>query len=244
MITTSPMFVFDLDGTLAESKQAIPNAIAEMLTDLSKKFRVAILTGGTINQIKSQVLDFLPKPTPISVYACSGTTYQLPNSDLVSLPIPVLDREYLKTTLKQIVTAQGYWCETPNGEIIEDRISQVTFSALGQNAYPEHKKLWDSDGRKRQAIITALKPHLGNYVAFAGGSTSIDITHNGHTKQQGIQLIARHHDINTQEIIFIGDDLEPGGNDYPVKLTDASCYATRNWLHTIQIVKDLTFEVP
>jgi len=240
MITLSKVLVFDLDGTLAESKQPIPNTIVRMLTKLTQLYRVAILTGGTIKQVKSQVLDQLPDNTPISVYACCGTTYQLPNKEPVTIPIPIRDRKHLQAAIRKAAIDTGYWCETPKGDIIEDRISQITFSALGQSADPEIKKLWDPDGAKRQTIIDALKPYLGDYVAHAGGYTSIDITHQGHTKQSGIELIAKHYNINTEDIIFIGNDLKPGGNDYPVTLTKASVIETRNWLHTIQIIYELT----
>jgi HAD superfamily hydrolase (TIGR01484 family) len=239
---TSKVFVFDLDGTLAESKQPIPCAIVVMLANLTKQYPVAILTGGTLNQVQAQVINKLMDDTPLSVYACSGTTYQLPDSEPVTLEIPLTDREYLATVLKEIATIYGYWCDNPIGEIIEDRISQITFSALGQHAYPEQKKMWDADGKKRNHIIKHLQPYLGDYVAHIGGTTSIDITHKNHNKQTGIELIAKHYGISTKQITFIGDDLQPGGNDYPVTLTEATCIPTRNWLHTIQIVNNLTYE--
>jgi HAD superfamily hydrolase (TIGR01484 family) len=238
----SKVFVFDLDGTLAESKQPIPDAIAVMLTNLAIEFPVAILTGGTMGQVSSQVLDRLPLNTPISVYACSGTTYQQPNQQPVTKALPLADRCAITTLLTNVVTNLGYWCLDPVGDIIEDRVSQITYSALGQHAYPDLKKTWDADGKKRNHIIQHLQPYLGDYVAHIGGTTSIDITHKGHNKQTGIELIAKHYGVSTKQITFIGDDLQPGGNDYPVTLTEATCIPTRNWLHTLQIVNDLTRE--
>jgi hypothetical protein len=237
---TKPIFVFDLDGTLAISKQPIPEPIAEMLTNLTKHHQVAILTGGTINQVQIQVLNLLPKHAQISIYACSGTTYQLPNCQPITQSIPAKHRKALAAAIKKITKQLGHWCPNPAGNIIDDRISQITFSALGQNANPVIKKLWDVDGSKREAIIKALQPYLGEYVAHIGGYTSIDITHAGQTKQTGIELIAKHYGINTNQIIFIGDDMQEGGNDHPATLTNATCIPTRNWLNTIQIVKDLT----
>ena len=236
------LFVFDLDGTLAESKQSIPPSIAEMLTNLTNKHPVAILTGGTLSQIHTQVIQHLPPTTEIGLYACSGTTYQQPHQAPITLALPDMHRSALMGLIETTVKDLGYWCLEPTGQIIEDRLSQITFSALGQQADNKLKKAWDPDGKKRAQIIERLQACLGDYVAHKGGSTSIDITHKSRNKQTGIELIADHYKVAVDRIVYIGDDLQPGGNDYPVTLTAATCYATRNWLHTIQIVKELVDE--
>lgn len=242
MITADKVYVFDLDGTLAESKQPIPEAIATMLVKLTSRNPVAILTGGTLNQILAQVINSLPANTPLGLYACSGTTYQQPNQPPVTKALPLADRQAITMLLEGVIGDLGYWCTNPVGDIIEDRVSQITYSALGQHAYPDLKKTWDADGKKRTHIIKHLEPYLGDYVAHLGGSTSIDITHKGHNKRAGIELIAEHYGVTTAQIVYIGDDLQQGGNDYPVTLTEATCISTRNWLHTIQLVNELTRE--
>jgi hypothetical protein len=236
MTTGGNVYVFDLDGTLCISKQLLPYPIREALTDLAASNRVAILTGGTLTQIQTQVLDLLPG-VELWAYGCSGTQYQQPNQPPVYTAIPATDRQRIIAVVKKKTKELGYWCEHPAGDIIEDRVSQVTFSALGQHANPELKLKWDTDGSKRQHIIELITPHLNGYVAHLGGSTSIDITHPNQTKQLGVTLIAEHLGVDVSDITFIGDDLEPGGNDYPVTLTAARTIPTRNWLHTLQLIK-------
>ena len=236
MTTGGNVYVFDLDGTLCISKQQLPYPIREALTDLAASNRVAILTGGTLTQIQTQVLDLLPD-VQLWAYGCSGTQYQQPNQAPVYTAIPATDRQRIIAVVKKKTKELGYWCEHPVGDIIEDRVSQVTFSALGQHANPELKLKWDTDGSKRQHIIEAITPHLNGYAAHLGGSTSIDITHPNQTKQHGIELMAKHLSVAVSSITFIGDDLQYGGNDYPVTLTEARTISTRNWLHTLTLIK-------
>lgn len=246
MITADSVWVFDLDGTLAESKQPITPTIAEMLTNLTKLHRVAILSGATLGQIQTQVLDLIPD-TPITVYACAGATYQRPNQQPVTSWIPEPHRLQIMEQMEAIVKLLGFWELNPVGDIIEDRQSQITFSALGQHAYPEQKAAWDADKTKRKTIIKHLTPYLkligdGQYTAHLGGSTSIDVTR--HTKREAITLIAEHHQVEASQIIYVGDDFGADGNDYPVLATEAQCVNVRNWLHTNQIVKQAIGQIP
>jgi HAD superfamily hydrolase (TIGR01484 family) len=243
MITGGNVYVFDLDGTLCISKQELPYPIREALTQLAASNRVAILTGGTLTQIQTQVLDLLPD-VELWAYGCSGTQYQQPNQPPVYTAIPATDRQRIIAVVKKKTKELGYWCEQPMGDIIEDRVSQVTFSALGQHANLQHKLKWDTDGSKRQRIIEAITPHLNGYTAHLGGSTSIDITHPKQTKQHGIELIAEHLNVPVSSITFIGDDLQPGGNDYPVTLTAAKTIPTRNWLQTLTLIKQFNEQIP
>ena len=48
----------------------------------------------------------------------------------------------ITAALEEVAKEMGIWCENPAGEIIEDRHSQITMSALGQQATPEDKYAW------------------------------------------------------------------------------------------------------
>jgi phosphomannomutase len=50
-----------------------------------------------------------------------------------------------------------------------------------------------------------------------GGATSIDVTRPGIDKAYGIRKLRDIQSIAIGEMIFIGDALFPGGNDYPAK---------------------------
>ena len=103
------------------------------------------------------------------------------------------------------------------GQLIEDRGSQITYSALGQQAPLEQKKKWDPDFAKRKKIKAILEPMIGDFSVRMGGATSIDITKPGIDKAYGIRKLHEILGITIQEMIFVGDALFPGGNDYPAK---------------------------
>ena len=50
-----------------------------------------------------------------------------------------------------------------------------------------------------------------------GGATSIDVTKPGIDKAYGIRKLRDILGIPLNEMLFIGDALFPGGNDYPAK---------------------------
>jgi hydroxymethylpyrimidine pyrophosphatase-like HAD family hydrolase len=98
--------------------------------------------------------------------------------------------------------------------VIEDRGSQITFSALGQQAPLEEK---DPCFAKRKKIKAILDPLIPGYSVRLGGATSVDVTKTGIDKAYGIRKLRDVLGVSLREMIFIGDALFAGGNDYPVE---------------------------
>jgi len=128
------------------------------------------------------------------------------------------------------------------GELIEDRGTQITFSALGQEAPLEVKQGWDVTGEKREVIIKLLRPRLPNYDIKIGGKTSIDVTRKGIDKAFGVKKIQEILNIPLNKMLFIGDSLFQGGNDYSVKELCVDCVEVRNPEHTKKIISELIKE--
>ena len=108
-------------------------------------------------------------------------------------------------------------------EVLEDRQTQITMSALGQNAPVELKKLWDPNQEKRRKLKSVLDKYLKDFEVRMGGTTSIDVSRKGIDKAYGINKIEEILGIKKPEMIFIGDALYEGGNDYPVISTGVKC---------------------
>jgi HAD superfamily hydrolase (TIGR01484 family) len=121
------------------------------------------------------------------------------------------------SSLKQAIGASGFKVEKVWGETIEDRGSQITFSALGQQAPLEEKKKWDPDFVKRKKVKTLLEKLIPEFSVRLGGATSVDVTKPGIDKAYGIRKLRDILGIGIKEMIFIGDALFPGGNDYPAE---------------------------
>jgi hypothetical protein len=103
------------------------------------------------------------------------------------------------------------------------RGTQVTFSALGQMAPKELKKKWNPDYKKRLKIKKALENYIPEFQINIRGTTSIDITKKGIDKVYAINQIEKHLNILKEEMLFVGDAIFPGGNDYPVKQVGIDC---------------------
>lgn len=72
------LVVFDLDGTLAESKSAIDPEMAALLDSLLDIVKVAVISGGDWPQFEQQLLANLPSKarlTNLSILPTTGTKY-------------------------------------------------------------------------------------------------------------------------------------------------------------------------
>lgn len=58
---------------------------------------------------------------------------------------------------------------------------------------------------------------LSDFSIQLGGSTSIDVTRPGIDKGYGVKKLQETLGIAIEDMIFVGDAVFPGGNDYPAK---------------------------
>ncbi len=113
--------------------------------------------------------------------------------------------------------ALGLWETNPDGDIIEDRGSQITLSALGQQAPAKKKYAWDPDGAKKESLRDYAAQRLPHLAVHVGGTTSVDVTQAGIDKAYGMHKLMKILELNCDDILFFGDKLDEGGNDHPVK---------------------------
>ena len=217
------LIVFDLDGTLAASKSSLDAEMSSLLYDLLGVVKVAVISGGAWLQFERQVLSNLPQDdrlASLSILPTCGTEFFQYSGEwkkLYSEDFIADEKEKIVGSLKKAVEVAGFHVEKTWGETIEDRGSQVTYSALGQQAPLEEKEKWDSDFAKRRKIKAILDTLIPHFSVRLGGATSIDVTKPGIDKAYGIGKLRDILGISLKEMIFIGDALFAGGNDYPVE---------------------------
>ena len=217
------LVVFDLDGTLAESKSAIDAQMAQLLGRLLGLVKVAVISGGGWDQFEKQLLAHLRHDEclkNLSLLPTCGTRFYRYGSGwelLYAENFTEVERRKIVDSLQQTITSAGGNVERIWGEVIEDRGSQITFSALGQLAPLEEKKKWDPDFVKRKKMAAVLEKLIPEFSVHLGGATSIDVTQHGIDKAYGIRKLRDTLRIAIDEMIFIGDAVFPGGNDYPAK---------------------------
>jgi len=222
------LIVFDLDGTLALSKMTISEEISTLVSKLLRVSKVAVISGGDWPQFEKQLLSKLPQDKYLKnlfLLPTSGTKYYEYNQGWkkrYSEDFTAEEKKKIISSLKKAVDKSGFKAKDVWGEPIEDRGSQITFSALGQEAPLEEKKKWDPDFEKRKKIKEILDPLIPEFSVRLGGTTSIDITKPGIDKAYAIRKLREILSIKIKEMIFIGDALFENGNDNAVKVTGIS----------------------
>jgi len=218
---TPKLIVFDLDGTLAESKQRMSAPMSELIAQLLARIPVAVMSGGSWKQFQTQFLAALPHEARLE------RLYLFPTSAAQCFVYrsgdwrPQYDRSFTQLEKDKIMTAfasaqqEVGWQQPPQtwGPQLEDRDGEITFSALGQQAPLDAKEAWDPDKAKRTPLAEALKRRLPHYSIGINAATSIDITPQGINKAYGIHRLSELTSIAPAEMLYVGDALDEGGND-------------------------------
>ncbi len=240
------VITFDLDNTLAESKSPLNDAMGEQLGRLLELYEVCVISGGRFEQFKTQMIDRLEVDnkllTRLHIMPTCGTRYYRYNEETgewnkqYAEDLDDAEKKRIITVLEEAAKELGYWEKDPAGEIIEDRESQITYSALGQQALPEAKYAWDPDDKKKRQIRDYAADRLPGLEVRVGGTTSIDVTRIGIDKAYGMKKLMAEMGLEEKDILFIGDRLEEGGNDYPVKAMGIDCVQVEDYRSTPAVV--------
>ncbi len=239
------LIVFDLDGTLAESKSSLDAEMAKLLNSLLGAVKVAVISGGDWPQFEKQVLANLTHGESLrnlSLLPTCGTKFYRYDGGWTKIYFEDLTAEEkakITRSLQQVSDESGFKPVRVWGEVIEDRGSQITFSALGQQAPLEAKEKWDPDFSKRKKMKERLAQLIPEFSVRLGGTTSVDVTKPGVDKAYGIGKLRDTLGIAIREMIFVGDALFPGGNDYPAEEAGALSIQIKNPHETKRVIETI-----
>lgn len=240
------VIIFDLDGTLAASKQPLDSEMSGLLTKLLEQHYVCVISGGSFDQFQKQFLSSLDTPkeslarlillptSGASLYYHTDTWHKKYEETIAPE-----DASRILALLDEAHACFEYELNTPYGPSIENRGTQITLSPLGQHAPVALKEPWDPSQEKRRAIVSYLQPLLPEFTITIGGMTSIDITQKGVDKSYGIQKIAEHLNLPISDMLFVGDALYEGGNDYPARKSGITCHQVADVSETKQLITTL-----
>ncbi len=240
------LIIFDLDGTLTPSKSPMDPGMGELLMQLLARKKVAVISGGGFPQFQIQFLHALPATsdnfTNLHLMPTSGGRLYVWRGSWVEQYAEHLlpaEKERIMTTLNVTLSAAGYVKpDKTYGPLIEDRGSQITFSALGQSAPLELKLAWDPGHAKLKKVAEALRAKLPEFEISIGGTTSIDVTHRGINKSFAIRKLEEYLKMPLDHMLFVGDAIFPGGNDFPAKATGVDCISVKGPEETKQIIRE------
>lgn len=233
------LVMFDLDDTLAPSKSPMSAEMADLFRRLLHTSMAAIISGGNYQQFSAQVLDQLGEFDDLSrlhLLPTNGTQYvrhgdggwEVVYAENLTDDQKQRAMDVLETGAKEL----GLWETETWGPVLEDRGSQITFSALGQKAPVEAKSAWDPDNSKKEKLRAYAAERLPDLEVRSGGSTSVDVTKKGVDKAYGTRKLMEILDLTTDDILYFGDRLDPGGNDHPVLELGIDCVAVKGWQDT------------
>lgn len=251
MLPDKKIIAFDVDGTLTASKTLITDSMADLIKKLIQKKEVIAIAGGSFHQMQTQFLP--PFINDISVLPYIRNFTLLPTSGSQRYEYDEEKREWVlrdkepmdekvksraKKLLEWVINSPEYEIPpNPYGEIIEDRDTQITFTPNGQQAPVEVKLSFDPDRRKREKIKALLEPELPEATILINGTSSIDILPKGFNKAVGLDRFLKKSGLTRQDVLFVGDGLFPGGNDYAVQEAGFDTIAVKSPLETEELIR-------
>jgi HAD superfamily hydrolase (TIGR01484 family) len=246
---------FDVDQTLNVAKTPITEEMARVLIACLEKYKIAPISGQKFDQFLIQIIDPM-KAAGVSdeqllnmhLFVTQGTRYYRYNLEKKDWDLiykyDLTPEQVAKMTeaLEQAAKELKYWVELDNGdEIIENRVSQVTYSALGQKAGTEEKYAWDPDHKKRQAIVARAKELTPEFEYEIGGTTSINAALPGTNKKFGMTHLLEELAVKMEDVLYFGDMTQPGGNDFPVVEMGFDTITVRDWEETANVLRGVLY---
>jgi len=202
------IYIFDIDGTLTPSRNVIDPKFKTFFEHFMKDNRVWLISGSdkdkTIEQVGHNIYGGVER-----AYQCSGNQLYI-KGKLVKDSDFTLSSE-LRNLLESFLEESEY--DYRFGNHIEERPGMVNFSIVGRNCDQNNRDLyflWDNFYKERITLVKKIKDKFPELDAVIGGEISIDIYPIGKDKGQV------NRDVD-DTYIFFGDQLQQGGNDYPVK---------------------------
>lgn len=248
------LIAFDLDGTLAPSKSHFTPRMVGLFDNLLSKYEVCVISGGKYELFQRQFLAQITEEAALlkrlHLMPTSGTRYyRFENGKWVQQYAEDFTPEEKKKIIKALeegLEESGHKAEKTYGPTIEDRDSQITLSPLGQEVVAELgeeglqiKESWDPDMKLRMEIAELVRPKIPNFNVKVAGLTSIDVTFPGVDKAYGLNKLMDATGIKKEEILYMGDKIIPGGNDYAVEEMGVDCISVRSWEDTAYAIEGI-----
>jgi phosphomannomutase len=244
------VFIFDVDGTLTPSRETMDPQFRKWFKNWIKRGGKEVYFASGSDYVKTQeqlgndILDMAN-----AVFSCAGnaiyTKGVLKYQSKWTLKDPQI--QWLNEQLfKSLFTGKS-------GRHIENRIGLVNFSVVGRAADKEMRKKYiefDKRTGERRKLAEEFNKKFGDVaVAQVAGETGIDLMEPGKDKGQ----IAQYFVEPSVHVHFFGDQMEFGGNDFPLgialkenyihmKQSKATTVKVKSWKDTWNYLKKLENE--
>lgn len=229
-------FLFDIDGTLTDSRQKIDSSFEEFMLDfcLSGNSKVAFVTGSDRQKTVEQIGEKLFSAVDYS-FNCSGNEIWH-NGNLIHRHVYEPEQELLDY-LDQLLDRSKFPLRT--GTHMERRNGMINFTVVGRGCTTEERKEyveWDKQTSERVVLRDKIAHRFENVDVFIAGDTGLDIFPKGKNKEQVIEYL---RNIETETTYYFGDQIFPHGNDYNIAMKCDHRYSVKNWKNTYEILRFL-----
>ena len=234
------VYIFDVDGTLTPSRQKMTEEFTKFFDEWSSKNKYYLVTGSDLDKTKEQLpIAYIDRAE--TIFTCCGNEMWIDGKRIYHKKFKPPNN--LLTYLGEQLRMTNYPVKA--GNHIEDRGTMLNFSIVGRNCSQVQRNdyyKYDKQMEERVDIAKYIRENWSDLDAVIGGQISIDIYPKGNDKSQVLEHIEKKH--SKGNIIFIGDGIENGGNDYPLakliqKKYNCTYYNTRDWKHTQLILESL-----
>ncbi len=199
-------FFFDMDKTIAPSRQPILPEMFDLLTNAGVD--IVIVSGQTAEKIAWQ-------SNNLHAYYLGQNGNHAFDPDGVELWHTPLEPHHRDEILDHINEVMAILEHEVNHDWnpIEDRGAQITFSPIGNTAPVDVKSTYDPDRKKREHFLKTIPFASKDLLVCIGGSTSLDYIHKDRHKGTNVAKLIEFACWNKDECVYYGDGLYPGGND-------------------------------
>ena len=200
-------FIFDVDGTLTPSRKKITPEFFDKFFQFTEENDVYLVTGSdrdkTLEQITPEIYNNCKR-----VYNCSGSDVYEGDKNVYrddwELPKEVESFLYDELDYSQFMIRNGNHIERRPGGVNFTILGRAEDPFIGRDRYVE----WDRQTNERHDIAERIRNQFPDLTVAVGGQTGIDIGPLGADKSQILRDFTAD-----DEIHFLGDRMEPGGND-------------------------------
>lgn len=232
-------FIFDVDGTLTPSRGIIQQEFHDYFLKFCSDFNVYLVTGSDYPKTREQLGDKILDKVALS-FNCAGNSNWTKGKEVYRNDF--VYEESLIDFLNEQLKDSKFMNKT--GNHIENRPGMINFSVVGRNCTLEQRYLyrqWDDHKQERKMISERIMKKFPGIVAQVAGETGIDIYEEGRDKSQVLKWIAT-------PIIFYGDKMQYGGNDYPLAkrleaVPNCKSVSVRNWTETYRCLRTMLNDV-
>ncbi len=231
----------DLDGTLTQHRSPLSSEHREMLTRLSRRYRLLMVGAGQVMRIFNQMEGF-----PLDIIGNYGLQYGIYDEKeqgmrLVKNEVLPCDRETVSGAITFLRERFGF--TEFRGESVEFHPSGcITFPILGTKADLADKLSFDPDRSRRRAIYDEVVKAFPDYHVFVGGSSSFDMSPRPYNKYYALDIFCRENGYTHDQILYFGDDYGTGGNDESVAVSDFSFIPVDDYRDFLRLAEKLLEE--